>query len=165
MKNKNSIIAIIGLTLFFFTFLRISFAEVKKVEVGIDGLSCPFCVWGLRQQMKGIKAIDELEVSLKKSMVRFILKENSPLSIEEIKDAVKKAGFSVRDVRIEAVGKIIPYGEFQALKVSGSNQAFVLDSLEEIKPGAIALIEGSVHEHEEGKPYGLSIERIELVNE
>ena len=57
MKSKKTTIAITGFVLFFFTFLQVCFAEIKEVEIGIDGLSCPFCVWGLKKQMNKIEAI------------------------------------------------------------------------------------------------------------
>jgi len=165
MKSKNITITISGFILFFFLFAGISFAEIKKVEVGIDGLSCPFCVWGLKQQMKGIKSIEKLEISLKKSLAHFTLKEDSLLNIEEIEGAVKDAGFSIRGIGIEAAGEITAYDGFPALKVSGSGQIFILSNFKKINPGAAVLIDGSVHKHEKGKSYGLLIKKLKIIED
>lgn len=171
MKSGNKIIAVVTIMLFIFSFgfallttgLHITFAEITEVEVGINGLSCPFCVVQLEKPMERIKAIDRLDIHLKKGIACFTLKENSLLNIKEIKDAVKKTGFSVRNIKLKVIGEIVTYGEFPALKASGTGQVFVLDDLKGKQPGSIVMIEGNVHEHAQGNYYGLSIERIENV--
>lgn len=165
MKSKNGLITIVMLTALIFSSSQTTFAEIRKVEIGIDGLSCPFCVWGLKKQMERIKAIESFKVSLKKSVANIMLKENSRLNIEDYKDAVKKAGFSIRKIKILADGEIEANGDFLALRVSGTGQLFILDNAEKLQEGRRVSIKGIVHEHTKGEPYGLSIEKVELIKE
>lgn len=165
MKSKNRSITIAVFILFISSFFPVAFAEIKEVEIGIDGLSCPFCVWGLKKQMKSIEAIEKLDISLKKSVASITLKGKSMLNVQDYKDAVKKAGFSVREIKIFADGRIVTYGDFLALNIPETNQLFILSHAKELKVGTKVVIKGNVHEHAEGEHYGLSVERIELTKE
>lgn len=165
MNRKQQTIVIGVVILLIFSFLNNIFAEIKEVKVGIDGLSCPFCVWGLKRQMKKIEMVDQLNISLKKSTARFTLKENRPLNIEKINVAVKNAGFSVREIKITAIGEIGTYGEFFIFKVSEPEQNFVLDEKEKVQVGQKVLIEGTIHKHVKGELYGLSIDSIHFIEE
>lgn len=165
MGVKHGIVVSGMVFLLIFSFLNDAFAEIKEVEIKIDGLSCPFCVWGLKKQMKKIKNIEVLDISLKKSMAKVTLKKGSMLDIKDYKDAVKDSGFSIREISVAAEGGIESYGDFLALKVSGTDQLFILDNTKEIQPGSNVLIKGVVHQHVKDKPYGLTIEKVELIEE
>lgn len=163
MKKERRIRDIIIAIFVFFVSLshHIAVGEIKEVEIGIDGLSCPFCVVGLRKQVERIETIENMDISLKEAIARVTLKEKTILNIEDYKEAVRKSGFSVREIKIMAEGEIITYGDFLALKVTGTNQIFILSDTKELKAGAKVLIKGKVHEHQEGRTYGLSIEQVE----
>lgn len=165
MKTESKIIIMVVLILLISSFFSVAFAEIKEVEIGIDGLSCPFCVFGLKQQMKKIEVIDKLNISLKNSLARITLKESSPLNIKDLKNAIKDAGFSVREIKIFANGEIVTYGDFLALKVSGTDQLFILNDTKKLKVGSKVLIKGKIHGLANDKPYALLIESIELIKE
>lgn len=181
MKSESKLLTMAAFILFIFSFFAVALAEIKEVKIGIDGLSCPFCVWGLKKQMKKIEGIEKLDINLKKSVATITPKEKVLLDIKDYKDAVKKAGFSVREVKIVAEGevethlkreteivggrKIETRREFLVLKVSGTEQLFVLDKAKGLQAGLRVSIKGKVHEHPEGEPYGLSVEKVEIIKE
>lgn len=151
MKSESKVVTIAVSILFIFSLFSVAFAEIKEVEIGIDGLSCPFCVFGLKEQMKKIEAIDKLNINLKNSLASITLKESSLLNIKDFKNAVKKAGFSIREIKILADGEIVTYDDFLALKIKETNQLFTLSNTKELKIGTKVSIKGNVHEHIEGQ--------------
>lgn len=160
MKSK---IVMAVFILFISSFSYAAFAEIKEVEIGIDGLSCPFCVWGLRKQLKSIDEIEQLDISLKEAKANITLKDKSILNIQDYKDAVKKAGFSVREIKIVVEGKIETYNDFLALRVSKTDQLFILDKAKGLQVDSKVVIKGDIHEHAESQPYGLLIEKVDLI--
>jgi len=74
--------------------------EIKNpdIRVGVDGLACPFCAYGIEKKLKKIDAIDKLYVNLEDGTVDLALKSEMTLSEGKIKKAVKEAGFEVRSI-------------------------------------------------------------------
>lgn len=170
MRNKICIISIIFAVLFLFS-AKVIFAEIEKVEIGVDGLSCPFCVWGLEKKLKEVKSIDKISVYLKQAKAEVSLKPNTPLNIDNIKKAVKEAGFSVSYIYIIATGNLVEKKDQILFYIKGLGQEFSVYEtdtmskaklLEIVKSNVTIRIEGKIHEHKEMAP-SLSIEKIELL--
>lgn len=170
MKNKIFAILISVVALFILCIQTI-FAEIEKVEIGVDGLSCPFCVFGLEKKLKEVKSLDKISVHLKQSKAEISLKQNTPLSIASIKKAVKEAGFSVSYIYIIATGNLIEKKDRILFYIKGVGQKFLVyetDAMSKAKLSEIAKsnvtirIEGKIHEHKEISP-SLDIEKIELL--
>ena len=70
------------------------------VEIRVDGLSCPFCAFGLEKKLKSIKGAKEIEIDLDKGKVLFKLEDGNPIEKEKIKELVKEAGFTAKSVRL-----------------------------------------------------------------
>jgi len=66
----------------------------KKVEVRVDGLSCPFCAYGLEKKAIGIDGVDSVKIDVEKGMMTLKLKDGKMVSEEDIRKQVKKAGFT-----------------------------------------------------------------------
>lgn len=169
MRNKLCIISIIFAVLFLSS-AKVIFAEIEKVEIGVDGLSCPFCVWGLEKKLKEVKSIDKISVHLKQSKAEISLKPNTPLNIASIKKAVKEAGFSVSYIYIIAIGNLAEGKDQLLFYIKDIGQEFLVyetdavskDKLSEIaKSNVTVRVEGKIHEHKEVIP-SLGVEKIEL---
>lgn len=74
-----------------------SLAETK-VEVRVDGLSCPFCAYGLEKKLKKIDGIKDLKIDIKKGLVTFTLKEGKTVDEKTIRKIVKDAGFTPKEI-------------------------------------------------------------------
>lgn len=72
--------------------------EIPDATVYVDGLACPFCAYGLEKKLKNLDAIQRMEVQIEKSRVLLAFKEGQSLTKEEIRKAVKKAGFTARKI-------------------------------------------------------------------
>lgn len=69
------------------------------ITVGIKGLACPFCAYGLELRLKKLKGVKALKVHLEDSMVTIKLEKGADLEEQQIRDAVLDAGFTVTDIR------------------------------------------------------------------
>lgn len=105
-----------------------SHAELQQAELKVDGLACPFCAYGLEKKLKKLEGVAKIDVDIKRGRVSLMLKKKSPLTIASLQKAVKKAGFTLREVDIQALGtfqkgffvikgtkeKLKPYGKTKA---------------------------------------------------
>lgn len=166
MRNKIWIITIMLSSLFFITNV---FAQIEKIEMGVEGLSCPFCVWGLEKKLKKVKSVDKIEVHLKQAKADLYLKPNAHLNIGALKKAVKDAGFSAGYVRIHAKGNLIKENGVILFHIRNTNQELLVYETEVVpknklmdmlKSNLEILIEGNIHEHKDST-VALGIEKVE----
>lgn len=68
------------------------------VKVEVDGLTCPFCVYGLEKRLKEIEGIKELHIDLENGWTTFALPKKEDDTEEKITKLVEKAGFSAKKV-------------------------------------------------------------------
>ncbi len=73
----------------------------EKITVRVDGLSCPFCAYGLEKKLKSLNGVEKLEIKINDGLVYLFLKEGAKLSEEEIQKKVKEAGFTPREITRE----------------------------------------------------------------
>ena len=64
--------------------------------LGVDGLACPFCAFGIEKRLNKIDGVTDIEVDLADSVVRVTLQEDKTLTEEQARQAVKEAGFTLR---------------------------------------------------------------------
>lgn len=69
------------------------------IVVEVDGLACPFCAYGLEKKLKKLEGVEAIHIDVDKGITDIKLKEGQTLSEEKIKDAVEKAGFTIRDIK------------------------------------------------------------------
>lgn len=60
----------------------------------VDGMSCPFCTYGLRKELLTIPGVKDVQVSLVKSEATLQLDPGSNVTDDQIRQAVHQAGFS-----------------------------------------------------------------------
>ena len=72
--------------------------EDPDVIIEVDGLSCPFCAYGIEKRLKKIDSVDELSVLLEEGKVQLKLKEGATVSEERLQQAVADAGFEARSI-------------------------------------------------------------------
>ena len=74
--------------------------EKAYVKIQVDGLACPFCAYGLEKKLKKIKGSTDIKIDIQKGYVFFrIPKENKP-SEDKLRELVKDAGFTAREIKI-----------------------------------------------------------------
>ena len=81
-------------------------AQVSRIVVQVDGLTCPFCAYSLEKQIKRIDAMAELAIEVDDGLAIITPVQGKRVEIGELPDAVKKAGFTPREIRVEATGRL-----------------------------------------------------------
>ncbi len=71
-------------------------AAPPTYQLQVDGLSCPFCAYGIEKNLSAIKGVEHLETNIKDGTVTITMKNGATLDEAAAKQAVKEAGFSLR---------------------------------------------------------------------
>jgi len=73
-------------------------AEPQSYSLKVDGLACPFCAFGIEKQLSKIDGVGDLKTDVKAGVVRLTMKDGSLLDKAEAKQAVDRAGFTLRGI-------------------------------------------------------------------
>lgn len=71
-------------------------AADKHYVLGVDGLACPFCAYGIEKRLNKVDGVTDVQVDVGESLVRVTLEEGKTLSEERARQAVDEAGFTLR---------------------------------------------------------------------
>lgn len=72
-------------------------AQIANVyNVGVDGLGCPFCVYGIEKELGSVEGVGKVDVDLKDGVVVVIMAGEATLDRDTAKKAVENAGFDLR---------------------------------------------------------------------
>jgi len=77
---------------------------VPDVVVEVEGLSCPFCAYGIEKKFVEREEVDSVFVALEENEVRLWRKPDFELTDSEVKETVEKAGFTPGPIRRPAEG-------------------------------------------------------------
>lgn len=106
-------------------------AEIVRWEMRVDGLSCAFCAYGLEKKLLKLAGVQDFWADLKKGLVWIRVKGNPP-DEKALQKAVQDAGFTLRELRWERVGRVekkedgwyfVDRGTGQRWKLKGSREA------------------------------------------
>lgn len=158
--------------------------ELKpKVTVQVDGLTCPFCAYGLEKRIKEIPAVQESIISLEDGIVELIPRAGQHIDIDEVKAAVIAGGFTPRGVQVALAGQLIEWNGLPALSIDATNgdgqtveMIYVLQENKELQrlkaavksSGQEVFITGKAAEspplgHPEHHPYTVIIETFQVL--
>ena len=97
--------------------------ELKpKVTVRVDGLTCPFCAYGLEKRVQKIPDVQESIISLEDGIVELIPRAGQHIDIDEVKAAVIAGGFTPRGVQVALAGQLIEWNGRPALSISSTSE-------------------------------------------
>ncbi len=77
-------------------------AEVSAEErnlvyvVGIDGLACPFCSYGVEKQIQKLEGVEQVETNIRLGQLRIQMLEGKTLARPQVEAAIERAGFDLR---------------------------------------------------------------------
>lgn len=146
--------------------------EVPLVQVGVDGLACPFCAYGLEKKLKKLPGVKQFDINIKQGEATLSMEEGTDPDLDAMRAAVKAAGFTVRDLTITAIGTVTSQDQVVVLNVRDSPQRYALRSQDTIESdarlagfaerSALVSVTGRLHDHAEDLP-DLTIDRVEPV--
>lgn len=70
-------------------------AQERTYHVHVNGLACPFCVYGLERSLSKLQAVQSVSVSLKTGLIQIVTDDGAALDEAEIRETIKDAGFTV----------------------------------------------------------------------
>lgn len=73
-------------------------AAPPDIVMEVDGLTCPFCVFGLEKKLVALDATEKIDIKLSEGVVHIFLKPGKKLTDAELRKAVKDAGFTAGDI-------------------------------------------------------------------
>lgn len=92
----------------------------EKITIQVDGLSCPFCAYGLEKKLKSIDGVKKIEIKVNDGLAILYLKEGAEITESQLRETVKKAGFTPRNITEgDAQMSVAPIGKTVTLKVAG----------------------------------------------
>ncbi len=94
---------LISLALTILIFPVTTFAGKIKVAVRVDGLSCPFCAYGLEKKLKKIEGVENFQIDIEGGKVAITFKDKKFFDKKEIERVVKEAGFTPREIKIKEI--------------------------------------------------------------
>ena len=86
----------IGLTLALMLFVAAAFADPQIYKLQVDGLACPFCAFGIEKKLSEIEGVNQLDTDIKTGVILLTMKDGVLLDETAAKQAVDKAGFTLR---------------------------------------------------------------------
>ena len=141
-------------------------AEVTEVTIGVDGLSCPFCVLNIEKKLKEIDALTDLQISYKHGLVKARVKEGHRLDPALVKHKVADSGFTLRDLTLTIIGTVERWQqEHLAVRARGTDEMFLLDTQDPsdleryAQTKALVAVTGKAHSHADLPP-ALSVEHV-----
>ena len=73
-------------------------AQTKHV-IGVDGMSCPFCAYGLEKKLKKVKDVESVTIDLNEGKIMVMAKAGATIKEESLRKAVHDAGFTVSSLK------------------------------------------------------------------
>ncbi len=68
----------------------------ERYVLGVDGLACPFCAYGIEKQLARIDGVQSVETQIAAAHVVVTLRDGATLDEARARAAVKAAGFTLR---------------------------------------------------------------------
>lgn len=80
-------------------------AERAVVEIGVAGMSCEFCAYGVEKHLKKIPGVEQAQVSLDAGMARIVMAPGQAAGVEVLRRAINAAGFTPEEVHTSPPAK------------------------------------------------------------
>jgi len=69
-----------------------------SATIQVDGLSCPFCTYGLEKHLKKLADVERVTIDMKGGRAIVRLKPGAQVNDAALREAVKRAGFTARGI-------------------------------------------------------------------
>lgn len=70
-------------------------AAGNQYVLGVKGVACPYCAYGIEKRLNKVDGVTDVQVDIGDSVVRVTLQEDTKLTEERARRAVKEAGFTL----------------------------------------------------------------------
>lgn len=101
-------------------------AEYNQVNMTVFGMDCAPCAHAIHVSMKGIQGVNTVDVDLNTGLVAIQLAPGNAAGMQQFNQAVEKNGFTHKDAKIVARGKVTGTATAPVLEVTGTSDKFAL---------------------------------------
>lgn len=104
-----------------------------------------------------VNGVASVEVSLDKGLANVKLKPGNSVTLKQLQDAITKNGFTMKESKLIAAGKLFQDGSKMKLQISGSNEVVNLTSdsptmtAPNVSDSGTVIVEGIIPEAARGK--------------
>ncbi len=74
-------------------------ADETVLEIDINGMTCPFCVYSLEKELGKLSEVKQVLISLKFNKARLTLKDGARIDPDTLQQVVLNAGYTPGEVR------------------------------------------------------------------
>lgn len=96
--KKLVIIMVLGLTALSLRAQENKTELMGNVKIEVDGLSCPFCAYGLEKNLKEFENIKEIKIDVENAFMLLSIFEGKGIDEDLIRKNIKDAGFTPRKI-------------------------------------------------------------------
>jgi copper chaperone len=109
--------------------IGIANAQVTKATVGVDGFTCSLCAKGVEGELKSLDFVKSVKTNIKATTFDLTFKTNLNIVISQIADAINDGGFTLRDIKVNASGKIVSDNNGGFKLVTGNSPDLMIKNL------------------------------------
>ena len=81
-------------------------AQLVRADLRVNGLTCPFCAFGIEKKLRSVDGVQEVEVLLDEGEIRLTLTAENAATVGAFEKAVEAAGFELVGLRVEVRGTV-----------------------------------------------------------
>ncbi len=118
--NKTLVLTVLAL------FPLAAHAEYDQVNMTVFGMDCAPCAHAIHVSMKGIQGVSKVDVDLNTGLVAIQLTPGNAAAMQQFNQAVEKNGFTHKDAKIVARGKVTGTASAPVLEVTGTSDKYSL---------------------------------------
>lgn len=151
-------------------------AGMQELSLRVDGLSCPFCAYGLEKKLEKVDNVASLEIQMETGRAVIHPEPGTSVDLAAVAEAVRKGGFTPRTVTVKARGRLDELDDRPVLSLPGDTLLVLADDeitrnlLAEaggLDPDGLVEVEGVVEfdhlpEGHAGHPFTLKVEAYEV---
>lgn len=75
-----------------------AFAAGKEITATVNGMVCGFCAQGITKKFSSEAAVEKIDVSLEKKIVKLALKDGKDIDDKTVEKILKDAGYNVEKI-------------------------------------------------------------------
>ncbi len=177
MKRSETLLAVSLTGLLLLAFTQAAAAQAPQelgmleVSVQVDGLSCPFCAYGLEKKLRKVGNVARIEIRVDEGRAVVTPESGTSLELDELEQAVRDGGFTPREVSVTAQGRLTELNGAAALELSNGILLLLAEggqtnALLRTPNGSVVRVEGQAAQEQPGghagHPYTLTVRSFEV---
>ncbi len=103
MYQKLIVVILTGVVLLLTTIAQ---SRVADMTVTVDGMSCPFCAFGVEKRLRKVRGVATVAVDMKNGTAYLVAKPKVSIHYQDVPKAIKEAGFTAGTMVITVNGFI-----------------------------------------------------------